>query len=51
MKGTWITAGIVGAGLLGATAALAATGDLNANGLRRIGRNVSKRASKMGIEF
>lgn len=51
VKGSMIAAGMIGVGLLGATAALALTGDLNANGFRRMGRNVSRRANKMGIEL
>lgn len=51
MKSSMIAAGMIGVGLLGATAALALTGDLNANGMRRIGRNVNRSAHKMGIEL
>ena len=34
-----------------AAAALALTGDLNAKGMRKIGKNVQKSASKVGIEM
>ena len=47
MAGVGIAAGT----LLGATAALALTGDLNAKGMRKIGKNVQKSASKVRIEM
>lgn len=51
MRGSLVAAGMVGVGILGATAALALTGDLNANGMKRIGRNINRSAHKIGLEL
>ena len=50
MKSKYWVAGMAVSTILGATAALA-TGDLNANGMKKISKRVERGAKQMGIQL
>lgn len=51
MKSKYWVAGMAVSTILGATAALAITGDLNANGMKKISKRVERGAKQMGIQL
>ncbi len=51
MKAKYVVAGMAVSSLLGATAALAIAGDLNANGMKKISKRVERGAKQMGIQL
>ena len=51
MKAEYVVAGMAVSSLLGATAALAIAGDLNANGMKKISKRVERGAKQMGIQL
>ena len=51
MKSKYWVAGMAVSTILGATAALAITGDLNANGMKKISKRVERGAKQIGIQL